>query len=71
MVPSVSVAVNADIAVAPAVDGMVAFVALFATGGLFPTGIVMVAGTDTAPLLSLAVKVKVSLPIKVPLGSIA
>ena len=55
--------------VAPAVDGIVAFVTLLAVGGLFPTGIVKVAEAGaTAPLLSVAVKVKVSLPVKVPLG---
>ena len=55
--------------VAPAVDGIVAFVTLLAVGGLLPTGIVKVAAAaDTAPLLSVAVKLKVSSPVKVPLG---
>ena len=68
MVPSVSVAVNADIGVAPAVEGMVEFVSLIATGGLLPTGSVIVAKGDTPPLLSIAVKVKISLPVKFPVG---
>ena len=55
--------------VAPAVDGIVTFVTLFAVGGLLPTGIVKVAAAaEAAPLLSVAVKVKVSLPVNVPLG---
>ena len=71
MVPSVSVPLNEDIAVAPAVDGIVVFVALFANGGLLPIGIVIVAGLiSVAPLLSVAVKVKASLPEKVPSGSL-
>ena len=50
-------------------DAILAFVTLFAVGGLFPTGIVKVAeATDAAPLLSVAVKVKVAFPVKVPLG---
>ena len=68
--PSESVPLNADIGVAPAVDGMVAFVALYATGELLPIGIVIVAGLGSvAPLLSVTVNVKVSLPVNVPLGS--
>ena len=55
--------------VVPAVDGIVAFVTLLAVGGLLPTGIVKVAETaEAAPLLSVAVKVNISLPVKVPLG---
>ena len=55
--------------VAPAVDGIVAFVTLLAVGGLLPTGIVKVAAAaEAAPLLSVAVKVKVAFPVKVPLG---
>jgi len=45
IVPSVSIAVRADIAVAPAVDGIVAFVILFATGGqLLTTTVTVVEG---------------------------
>jgi hypothetical protein len=40
-VPSVSVADNALIAVAPAVDGILAVVTSFAVGGLFPIGMVI------------------------------
>jgi hypothetical protein len=63
------VAVKAAIAVAPALDEMAVFVALFATGGLLLTGMVTVAGADTPPLLSVTIKVKVSLPVNVPVGS--
>ena len=50
-------------------EAILAFVTSLAIGGLFPIGIVNVAeATDAAPLLSVAVKLKVSLPVKVPLG---
>nr|WP_199001340.1 hypothetical protein [Flavobacterium sp. ASV13] len=57
--------------VAPAVEAIVApLVTLLAVGGLFPTGIVKVADAGAAaPKLSVAVKVKVSFPVKVPLGA--
>ena len=64
-----SVAVKVAIAVAPAVEGMLEMVALFAVGGLFPIGIVIVAILEIVPRLSVAVKVNVSFPVNVPLGS--
>ena len=70
-VPSASVAARLEIVVGPALAGiLVALVTSLAIGGVLVTGIVKVAGVaSTAPVLSVAVKVKVTLPLNVPDGS--
>ena len=70
IVPSLSVAARLEMVVAPAVLGMLGLVISVATGGVFVTTTVYVAGVkSTNPVLSVAVKVKVALPLNVPDGS--
>ena len=70
MNPSASVAERGRIGVADALEGIVVFVISKATGAVFTTGKVIVAGVASdKPVLSVTVNVKESLPTKVPLGS--
>ena len=63
-------ALKPEIVVGPAATLMAALVTSFVTGGMLPNGIVKVAGVaSTAPWLSVAVYVKVTLPLNVPDGS--
>ena len=70
IVPSASVAAKLEIVVAPAVLGMLALVTSVATGGVLVTTTVYIAGVrSNNPVLSVAVKVKVALPLNVAAGS--
>ena len=66
--PSVSVAARLEIVVGPELAGMlVALVTSLAIGGVLVTGMVYVAGVaSTAPVLSVAVNAKLTLPLNVP-----